>query len=387
MQHRNVLPQQQHNEKPRNINNNSNNQIQVHRKIQSSQGLRQLQQKHLQNNAINNNNPVKSYINTPPKIERKNDANNYVKIFNKNNNGIPKIGHKIKLVSKPINAVAPHFKNKQQFRSLSSYVQDFGKHSEQNVYSPMEDTLDYNVNFYADNDRTISYFAVFDGCGGAQVSSYLKSNFQKILLSHLKHNNFDICPSFKNAFIDAETQLAQSLQSSLVQSESQMQMPLTSPASTAVIILVMNNEIHSINIGDSSSFYVDNNNIVKLSVEHNMTNEQEVKRVRAAGATVFNKKVFGVLSLTRCVGGFDYKECGVVAEPHFAKVKIKGTGREVVVLGSDGLFDGMNEFELKTFIKENKAMSGKELSKLLVQEAINKGSVDNISCIAIKIGK
>ena len=268
MQHRNVLPQQQHNEKPRNINNNSNNQIQVHRKIQSSQGLRQLQQKHLQNNAINNNNPVKSYINTPPKIERKNDANNYVKIFNKNNNGIPKIGHKIKLVSKPINAVAPHFKNKQQFRSLSSYVQDFGKHSEQNVYSPMEDTLDYNVNFYADNDRTISYFAVFDGCGGAQVSSYLKSNFQKILLSHLKHNNFDICPSFKNAFIDAETQLAQSLQSSLVQSESQMQMPLTSPASTAVIILVMNNEIHSINIGDSSSFYVDNNNIVKLSVEH-----------------------------------------------------------------------------------------------------------------------
>ena len=66
---------------------------------------------------------------------------------------------------------------------------------------------------------------------------------------------------------------------------------------------------------------------------------------------------------------------------------IKESGREVAVIGSDGLIEKMNEFELKTLIRENRDMSAQEYSEMLVKEAVNKGASDNITCIVVKLGK
>ena len=272
---------------------------------------------------------------------------------------------------------------------LPSFIKDSGVYCTKNYRDEMEDTFDYNINFYTDNKITASYFAVFDGCGGDKISKYLKHNYQRTLLHHLKANNFNVQISFEKAFIDIDTKLfeIQENENKLKNSQTQLISNFTTVASTAVVILIINNVLYSANIGDSPCFYIDNNKIEKLSHEHNTSNEKELERVRKQGASVFNKRVFGALSLTRCIGGFEYKEYGVTTEPHIQHMKIKENGREVAVIGSDGLIEKMNEFELKTLIRENRDMSAQEYSEMLVKEAVNKGASDNITCIVVKLGK
>ena len=317
---------------------------------------------------------------------------NIININNNNNKLLPKGPHKLKLLPKNNNNNNNNPLSSSQVKTHSqspSLIKDSGIYYTKNYRDKMEDTYDYNINFYTDNKITASYFAVFDGCGGDKISQYLKRNYQGILLSHLKANNFNVKLSFEKAFNDIDTTLfeLEQKENKLKDSQTQYLANFETAASTAVVILIINNVLYSANIGDSPCFYIDNNQIKKLSLEHNTSNEKEVERVRKQGANVFNKRVFGALSLTRCIGGFDYKEYGVNTEPHVQKVMIKESGREVAVIGSDGLIEKMNEFELKTLIRENRDMSAQEYSEMLVKEAVNKGASDNITCIVVKLGK
>lgn len=317
-----------------------------------------------------------------------------MKINNNNNNNnklLPKGLHKLKLLPRNNNnnnnpLSSSQVKTHSQSPSL---IKDSGIYYTKNYRDKMEDTYDYNINFYTDSKITASYFAVFDGCGGDKISQYLKQNYQSILLSHLKANNFNVKLSFEKSFKAIDTTLyeLEQKENKLKDSQTQYLANFETSASTAVVILIINNVLYSANIGDSPCFYIDNNQIKKLSLEHNTSNAKEVERVRKQGANVFNKRVFGALSLTRCIGGFDYKEYGVNTEPHIQKVMIKESGREVAVIGSDGLIEKMNEFELKTLIRENRDMSAQEYSEMLVKEAVNKGASDNITCIVVKLGK
>ena len=92
-------------------------------------------------------------------------------------------------------------------------------------------------------------------------------------------------------------------------------------------------------------------------------------------------KVFGSLSVTRTIGDFDFKNAGVVAMPSISRENICDKSK-FVILASDGLWDVITKddaFEMSKGID-----NAKRFCEMLVNDAIEKGSGDNVSCIVIQ---
>ena len=57
-----------------------------------------------------------------------------------------------------------------------------------------------------------------------------------------------------------------------------------------------------------------------------------------------------------------------------------------LVLASDGIWDECDDEDLmRIFVRENIYMSTKDLAKILLKNAVDKGSTDNISVIVVKL--
>ena len=86
--------------------------------------------------------------------------------------------------------------------------------------------------------------------------------------------------------------------------------------------------------------------------------------------------------LTRAFGDWELKPFGVICEPHITRINITDNDRYVVV-ATDGVWD---IFEDEDIYQMSKGMNNsKEFCNSIVDKAIEKGSMDNISCFVIKL--
>lgn len=257
---------------------------------------------------------------------------------------------------------------------------DFFHSCEQNPIhrKTMEDS--YTAITKLGNDINKSFFAIYDGHGGSKASTYCKDNLHFFFLKQLEsssssNNNIEKCMKTSFEQIDKEF---------LNKNKNCNQMGTT--ATVVYLYNETNNKrvIYCANVGDSKCFlFKVNGNVLQLTKDHVCSDKMEVERVKKSGGMVFKNRVFGALMVTRSIGDKDMKEVGVIATPFVKKVEINNQEDKYIIIGSDGLWDTIKEERMKTIGSED--VTAEVLSKKLVKEAIEGGSMDNVSCIVIKL--
>ena len=230
------------------------------------------------------------------------------------------------------------------------------------------------------------YFSIFDGHGGAQVSSFLRDNFHLFLLEELKSisftnntetNNKKIISSINNAF--------EKIDSSIIDNKNFK----NDNGSTGTIILLYRDPnnlfkryIICANIGDSKGYIINKNKVKKITTDHICSDSNEVSRIKNRGGFVFNGRVFGVLMLTRSFGDKEFKQYGLLATPSIYCNLIEDNDLYAVI-ASDGVWDTISEENLLELSKEK--MPSDVFSQKIVVTSLEKGTQDNISCFVIKL--
>ena len=139
----------------------------------------------------------------------------------------------------------------------------------------------------------ISYFGVFDGHGGDGCSRFLKHNLDGILFSLPMFPN-NVIESIRETFQLAETQFKQkAVKNGVLVDKS---------GSCALIALIINNILYSINLGDSRGLYSKNGGkeFYQITRDHKPNDPKERARIEKAGGKVYyaNKVVVNGVEVT-----------------------------------------------------------------------------------------
>lgn len=165
--------------------------------------------------------------------------------------------------------------------------------------------------------------------------------------------------------------------------------------STAIAALVTPSHIIVANCGDSRCILVRGGEVVEMSDDHKPYNDDEQRRIEAAGGTVTMRRVNGDLAVSRALGDFSYKQQPqlppesqqVSAEPEIRVVERSPGADQFLVLACDGIWDVMTNHEAASFITSSATEGGLaspvELAGSLIDECLMRGSRDNMSSVVV----
>ncbi|KAK1168696.1 integrin-linked kinase-associated serine/threonine phosphatase 2C isoform X2 [Acipenser oxyrinchus oxyrinchus] len=250
----------------------------------------------------------------------------------------------------------------------------------------------------------LSYFAVFDGHGGARASRFAAQNL------HL-----NLASKFPKGCMASATNMEKMVKKSLLDSFKQTdddflkhassQKPAWKDGSTATCVLVVDDVLFIANLGDSRAVLCraageDSKKMstLALSKEHNPTQYEERMRIQRAGGTVRDGRVLGLLEVSRSLGDGQYKRCGVISTPHLRRCQLTPNDR-FLLLACDGLFKVFSPEEAVSFvvpILEEETLEQKEGKTLqdtrfetacnrLANEAVRRGCADNVTVLLVNI--
>ena len=135
------------------------------------------------------------------------------------------------------------------------------------------------------------------------------------------------------------------------------------------------------NVGDSRCVIVNNNNmVIRISVDHRVSNESEFSRILKMGGTISEGRINGEIMLSRSLGDFELKGSGLISDPYLESRLITQRDK-CCVIASDGVWDVISEKMLKEIVERSK--NCEELCNNIIEESIKEGSEDNISCFVI----
>ena len=161
---------------------------------------------------------------------------------------------------------------------------------------------------------------------------------------------------------------------------------------TAVCILIIEQKLYCINLGDSravlGSEKKDKKVATEMSIDHKPSRDDELKRIIEKGGEVNDKtgvpRVFKKnedqpgLAVSRTIGDLMAHECGVSYEPEVIEKELDSDDK-FIVIGSDGIWDVMSSPEVIGFIFDKIELERKEISsKLLVEECRNRSDIVNL---------
>ena len=221
------------------------------------------------------------------------------------------------------------------------------------------------------NDPSNSLFCLFDGHGGKEVSTYLQNNFPLILKEHLPSNNMTETLTKIFPLIDEK-----------IKESNYYQVGATG---NVIFITKEDNKkvIYSANIGDTRSILINSSKVpIRLSYDDRASDPSEYNRIISEGGIVFAGRIYGQLMLSRAFGDWELKEFGVSNIPHVKRIEV-GNDECYVVIASDGVWDVVSDDDVAKICSF--VQGSKEVCDNVVKMAINKGSMDNISCFVIKV--
>ena len=105
-------------------------------------------------------------------------------------------------------------------------------------------------------------------------------------------------------------------------------------------------------------------------------------RIIKQGGIVFAGRVYGQLMLSRAFGDWELKNYGVSCEPHIVRMNIEEEDKYIVI-ASDGVWDVLEDEDV--YALNRTAKNSMDLCINILKTALEKGSMDNISCFVIGI--
>lgn len=231
---------------------------------------------------------------------------------------------------------------------------------------------------------TWGFFGVFDGHINDQCSSYLESAWGKALDVEREKNGIPMSD-------DRMKEIALQIDAEWLESG-------RDGGSTGTFFLAIKegNNVHLQvgNVGDSRVVASINGECCPLTEDHKPGIPEEHHRIERCGGRVENNRVDGSLAVSRAFGDHEYKknasgaqEQKVIALPDVKHANVTFNSQDFVVLCCDGVFEGtFSNEEVIAFVQEKLKTSNDlpEIAGLVCQEAIIRGSRDNISCVIVQ---
>ncbi|XP_070554054.1 probable protein phosphatase 2C T23F11.1 isoform X2 [Ptychodera flava] len=197
------------------------------------------------------------------------------------------------------------------------------------------------------DDKSAAFFAVYDGHGGAKVAQYAGKNLHNRITQQPAYSRGDIEEAIKGGFISIDEDM---LEDDLMKDEL--------AGTTAVIVLMKDNKMYCGNVGDSRAVACTRGQVQQLSYDHKPSNEDETKRIIAAGGWVEFNRVNGNLALSRALGDFVFKKNDkkkpdeqIVSAVPDVIVKDITEDHEFLVLACDGIWDVLSNQEVVNFVR------------------------------------
>ena len=286
-----------------------------------------------------------------------------------------KMSHELSLSSKQKNGIEEISDNnsKEYYReSKGELIKDYAYFEDANKDNRdyMEDQGKSIDNFNGDSNKLL--FCIFDGHGGGEVSKYLQENLPIYMKKMLP---------FKNHFSDI-TKLFKLLDDKV------KDLNVEDVGSTATVIYIEKQNgkrvLYCANVGDSRCVLVNKEGIMRLSHDDRVDDPKEHERIIKQGGIISNGRVYGTLMLSRCFGDWGIKQYGVIVEPHISRIEINQDDLYLII-ASDGVWDVIKDEECKGFTEI--FADTFDICKNFVEESLNRGSSDNISCFVIALNK
>ncbi|XP_036928802.1 integrin-linked kinase-associated serine/threonine phosphatase 2C isoform X2 [Acanthopagrus latus] len=250
----------------------------------------------------------------------------------------------------------------------------------------------------------VSYFAVFDGHGGARASRFAAENLHYNLAKKFPSGETENLDKLvKKCLLDTFR-----LTDEEFLKKASSQKPAWKDGTTATCLLVVDDMVYVANLGDSRAVLcrmevaggADGQRravTLALSKEHNPTIYEERMRIQRAGGTVRDGRVLGVLEVSRSIGDGQYKRCGVISTPDLRRCQLTANDR-FIILACDGLFKVFSADEAVKFVlavlqgsvELKPGLSDQELRfeaacQQLASEAVRRGCADNVTVILVSI--
>ena len=265
--------------------------------------------------------------------------------------------------------------NKKDNDSYPKIIDFFYKEEKNQKFNEtMEDFILIKHPFLEIENHHLSLFAVFDGHGGEYVSQYLKENFSEFLKKTINSK-------YNSRFTQILKESIENIDKYFDNSEE-----AKNCGSTGTIVVVNNRNIYCANVGDSKCYYINENEAIQITEDHNCNNKVEVDTLKNKGVAVFRGRVYGSLNLTRSFGDTEFKKDGITSTPYIKKIFSDKNDVKFLIIASDGIWDVVDNKKLFQISKELKEGSSEEFCNNLVNYALENNSNDNISCIVIRFG-
>jgi serine/threonine protein phosphatase PrpC len=229
-------------------------------------------------------------------------------------------------------------------------------------------------------------FAVLDGHGGREVVDAACAQLPVNLLAALKAKEATAdATSARGAAMDT------ALQEAFAKTDTQMprrvpQFKMTSKLDfcgcTAVVAWLSGSLLVTANIGDARAVLgKTDGTALRLTVDHKATDDAERALVEGKGGAVEDGRVEGTCAVTRAFGDHGLKRF-MSCEPYTTVTDLKGGGYSCLVLACDGVWDVMSDEEAIELVTDA-SLDAEETAAQLVQEALRKGSDDNVTAMVI----
>ena len=273
------------------------------------------------------------------------------------------------------------------------------------------------------------FAAVYDGHGGATVSRYLRQNlyasFQAALPTSasmvINTSDNDKTLDLKSTVIENDAQstiVASALRAAFDKVDSEVCRigHWSFQGSTALAVVIHENidngtrSIVSANVGDSRAVLSRNGIAIDLTKDHKPNDGTERERIESLGGTVDwcgavdsqgeplehtgVYRINGNLALSRAIGDRSERPW-VTNAVDIAHHPIEEGKDSFVLLATDGLFDVMTSQEVVTFVNEmidntppeDRQEIQRDIAKHVVEEALIRGSNDNITVLVLWINE
>lgn len=275
--------------------------------------------------------------------------------------------------------------------------------------------------------RFWSFFAVFDGHAGSNISQYssvhlpkyilenekivqIREQLTKVLEEDLGHSKIEECTELSDnvktkwseLLEESENQklITEGLQESFLKIDEFMrtlediQSGVDRSGTTAVTALLSPSHIYIANCGDSRGILVDKEkNAYIVTKDHKPTLREEKDRITKAGGSVMIQRVNGSLAVSRALGDYDYKRSEnlpataqlVSPEPDIYQTKRSEGQPTFLLLACDGVWDVINPKDISEFISHMLETTSdlKKICEAIIDSSLHMGSRDNISASLI----
>jgi len=250
----------------------------------------------------------------------------------------------------------------------------------------MEDRVSVDTTLYKDYE----YYAVFDGHGGADVSTYLAVHLKKVvkgvLINHAIKHAHAHAHAHQHQFVD----VSEVLHESFKQVVNDIPYKLSfDRGSTAVVVIRNKTNIWVANCGDTRAIMNSLKDTVPLTDDHKPTRKDEYMRITSLGGNVaqaFKGDVFrvnGMLAVSRAIGDFALAP-HVTWKPEISHFTIDTRKNHYIMIATDGVWDVTSNEDAVALI--NNAVledQWKDIGGKLITRSRQLGSTDNIAICLI----